>query len=201
VNVLNRVGIARGGCLLLACAATTIAAGCAAGVYAEPAQAYPQGTDEDAIVYVDTAPVNVEVYPHYYYGGGYAYYVEGRWYRRGPRGWGYYRQEPPELEHQRPAMQQAPEVRREHPEVQQAPQAPRERPEERRAPEAPREHTEVRQAPEAPPREHTEVRQAPEAPRQPPGVVENQPNSRSREAPRPARPPSKRSAPPEDRGR
>lgn len=111
MNALNRIGIARGGPALLACVATAFATGCAAGVYSEPgpAGAYPAPVEEDAVVYVDSVPPNIEAYPHYYYGDGYAYYVDGRWYHRGPRGWGYYRQEPAQLARQRPyVVQQAP---------------------------------------------------------------------------------------------
>jgi hypothetical protein len=96
------------GVLPLIAGAIVFAPGCAARVYSEPVGAYPETYGDAAVVSVDTAPVNIEAYPHYYYGGGYAYYVDGRWYRHGSRGWGYYRQEPPELYRQRTYVQQAP---------------------------------------------------------------------------------------------
>jgi hypothetical protein len=205
-----RLGVVRCGYRLLACAATTILGiGCAARVYGEPVQGYPSTYEEDAIVYVDTVPPNIEVYPHYTYGGGEAYYVEGRWYRRGPRGWGYYRREPPELMQQRTYVQQAPaaaprEREHERTDVRQAPEVPRERErtDVRQAPTVPheRERTDVGQAPPpVVPRERSETRQAPEPPRPSPGVVEPQPPARAREQPRPPRPPGKHTeeAPPE----
>jgi hypothetical protein len=110
VNTLKRIGIARGW-ILLPCVAMTFATGCAAGVSSGSDATYPATAEDDAVVSVDTAPPNIESYPHYYYDGGYAYYVEGRWYRQGPRGWGYYRQEPPQLAHARPNVaRQAPAV-------------------------------------------------------------------------------------------
>lgn len=136
VNALNRTGIARGGCILLACVAVTFEGGCTARVYADGDAAYPAAGGDDAVVYVDTVPPNIEAYPHYYYGDGYAYYVDGRWYRRGARGWGYYRQEPPMLQRQRGYVQRAPEARGER--VERAPAAQRERSYVQRAPEAAR---------------------------------------------------------------
>lgn len=53
--------------------------------------------DGDAVYVQDSPVVDVETYPGVVYGGAYVYYVDGRWYQRGPRGWEYYRQEPPEL--------------------------------------------------------------------------------------------------------
>jgi hypothetical protein len=184
VNALDKIsvklGVLRGG-FLLALAAATPGVGCAARVYGgEPVEGSPATSEDDTIVYVDTAPPNIEAYPHYSYGGGDAYFVEGRWYRRGPRGWGYYRQEPPELLRQRSNEQRAPAVSRE-----------RERPDLRQQPAAPQERSDTRQAPEAP-RARVETRQAPEAPRPTPGVVETQAPARGREPPRPARPPAKR---------
>jgi hypothetical protein len=116
----------RGSCLLLAYAAVTLESGCTTGVYSRPVRVDPISGDE--VVYVDTAPRDIELQPHYYYGGSYVYYVDGRWYRRGPSGWGYYRQEPPALTRQRPYVQQAPAAPRERSYVQVAPAAPREIP-------------------------------------------------------------------------
>jgi hypothetical protein len=129
-----RIAIARSRSFVLASAAMALGTGCGAEVYSEPVRVYPAPVDTNAVVYVDMAPPNIEMYPHYYYGTGYAYYVDGRWYRQGPGGWGYYRQEPPQLARQRPYVQQAPEVARARPYVQQrpyvqvAPAAPRETP-------------------------------------------------------------------------
>jgi hypothetical protein len=73
--------------------------GCRATAYADEPVGY---------VEVSSAPVDVEVYPHTYYGGRQVYYVRDRWmYRDGGR-WLYYRQEPPELYRQRTYIQQAP---------------------------------------------------------------------------------------------
>ncbi len=113
MNALTELGIARCGGVLLPCIAMTLGVGCGAEVYSSGA--YPVGGD--AVVSVDVAPFNIESYPHYYYDGGYAYNVDGRWYRQGPRGWGYYRQEPRELARQRANIQersvsQAPAVSR-----------------------------------------------------------------------------------------
>ncbi|MDP8999134.1 MAG: hypothetical protein M3O46_03380, partial [Myxococcota bacterium] len=139
MNTSNRNGIARGGCLVAACLAVIAEAGCAARVYSEPVQAYP-GPAADPLVYVDTVPVNIEAYPRYSYGSGYAYYVDGRWYQRGPRGWAYYREEPRELQRQRvyAAPAPAPVYPRERPYVQQGPEGPRNRPYVQERPEAPR---------------------------------------------------------------
>jgi hypothetical protein len=131
VNVINEVRLVRGKALLLGCAATVLAAGCASRVYSEPGQVYPPVSD-DAVVYVNAVPTNIELYPHYAYGDGYAYDVDGRWYQRGPRGWGYYRREPLEL--QRMRVQRAPAAAREREYVQRAPEAARERPAVQQAP-------------------------------------------------------------------
>jgi hypothetical protein len=54
------------------------------------------------------APVYVEQQPYVVYEGVPTYYWEGRWYRRTPAGWGYFRVEPYELRRHRPYVQQAP---------------------------------------------------------------------------------------------
>jgi hypothetical protein len=99
--------LARGRDALVASAVLALGAGCTGGVYAGPANtdgppaAYGAPSDGD-VVYVQDAPVvDIEAYPSAMYGGDYVYLVEGRWYRRGPRGWAYYRQEPPELGRER----------------------------------------------------------------------------------------------------
>ena len=107
VNVL----IARVGVRVAVYVAACLTAACTAGVYSEPqpVELYsaPAGVD-DGIVYDEYAPPDIHLYPHVFYEGGEAYYANGRWYRHGPRGWGYYRQTPPDLERQRPFVQQAP---------------------------------------------------------------------------------------------
>ncbi len=84
----------------------------------------------EGLVYIDTVPPDIEAYPHYYYGDGYAYYVEGRRYHHGARGWGYYREEPPQLAHRRANVvrEAAPAMRGERSDAERAPAAPRERP-------------------------------------------------------------------------
>jgi len=89
---------------LLASSVVAAAGGCTGGVYARSPNV--EGTvvveDDSEVEYVETPPVvDIESYPVVVYGGVDVYYVEGRWYHRGPRGWGYYRQEPAELGRQR----------------------------------------------------------------------------------------------------
>jgi hypothetical protein len=217
VNDLNEIAMTLGGAILFPCLAMTLATGCAARVYSEsePAGVYAGPAEGDnAVVYVDTVPPNIEAYPHYYYGGGYAYYVDGRWYRRGPRGWGYYRQEPPQLEHQRAYFIQqapAPAIRRERSEVERSPVEPREHREVERTPALPSERREAERPPAVPgerreverapadPRERPNAPQAPAEARPHPAVVEAQ--SPSREAPRRAPPANKRPAPPKEHER
>ena len=86
----------------LASSVVALAAGCTGGLYG---RSFADGTvvdDDSEVVYVEAAPVvDIETYPVVTYRGANVYYVDGRWYQRGPRGWGYYRQEPPELGRQR----------------------------------------------------------------------------------------------------
>jgi hypothetical protein len=85
-----------GALFFLSCAVIT--GGCAASV----------GETE----WVDTTPVNVQVYPHESYGGRDVYYIGGRWqYQSGGR-WAAYRHEPAELQARR-ARRPAP-AREEH---------------------------------------------------------------------------------------
>jgi hypothetical protein len=58
--------------------------------------AYQEPTIEVAPVLVDveSAPVEVESYPSYAYGGSSVYLVDGRWYRQSAGHWGVYRDEP-----------------------------------------------------------------------------------------------------------
>ncbi len=91
-----------------AVAVIALGAGCTGRVYAGPANVESApvvaGTAEDDgdVVYVQGPPVvEVDTYPSVFYGGVNVYYVDGLWYHQGPRGWSYYRQEPPELGRQR----------------------------------------------------------------------------------------------------
>jgi hypothetical protein len=97
----------RGRLALLALAGFSLfgATGCYARVRARPAvvsyEYQAPATEvyyEEPVVYVQAAPVvEIESYPRYYYRGSYVYYVDGRWYSRGSRGWTYYRAEPRDL--------------------------------------------------------------------------------------------------------
>jgi hypothetical protein len=98
-----------------------LAAGCEAGLTGtasgQVVDVQPQGgapplvvasadVDPD-LVYDPSGPVDdIEGYPSVVYGGVNVYFVEGRWYRHGQGGWGYYRNEPPELGRQRELHQQ-----------------------------------------------------------------------------------------------
>jgi len=78
----------------------TVGAGCTEQVYATtPVVEGPAAVDSDVdVVDVPAPPVaEIETYPAATYQGVNVYYVDGRWYRRGPRGWAFYRQEPPPL--------------------------------------------------------------------------------------------------------
>jgi hypothetical protein len=88
----------------LASSVVAAAAGCTGALYARSpsVEGPPVVEDDSEVVYAEAPPVvDIETYPAVMYGGVYVYYVDGRWYQRGPRGWGYYRQEPPELGRQR----------------------------------------------------------------------------------------------------
>jgi hypothetical protein len=93
-----------------------LAAGCQAGirggagvsVVAEeppgepPPLAVASADVDDGLVYEPQAPVDdIEEYPFVVYGGVNVYFVGGRWYRHDREGWGYFRNEPPELGRQR----------------------------------------------------------------------------------------------------
>jgi hypothetical protein len=56
----------------------------------------------------ETVPANIVAQPYVVYEGARTYYVNGRWYRNTPRGWGYYRNEPAPLVRRRPYVQSAP---------------------------------------------------------------------------------------------
>lgn len=73
-------------------------------------------------------PAYVEQQTPIYYGGAPTYYYEGRWYRRTPQGWGYYRNEPYELQRRRPTTYSAPPAYRSAPPAYSAPPARRSAP-------------------------------------------------------------------------
>jgi hypothetical protein len=86
------------------CAPEPSAPPAAAPTYVEAAPVVSSGAEpvDGDVVYVDAPPVSdIDAYPSVDYGGVTVYYVGGQWYRRGPRGWAYYRQEPVELGRQR----------------------------------------------------------------------------------------------------
>jgi hypothetical protein len=181
----------RGGSILVVSAAGLSQAACAGTLYAGPepapaagpAGAYAAPPADAAVVEVDTVPPDIESYPSFYIDGGYAYYVDGRWYRRGPHGWGYYRHEPPQLVRQREIIARSPPAQRERPRVEQAPRAEPARPVEERG--------RVEQARPAEEHERAHVDQA--APAGRPGVVEAQPQAHG---PAPRAAPAKKAPPP-----
>ncbi len=65
--------------------------GCVAEVAPAP---YVGGS---ATVYAATVPADIELYPHVWYDGGYAYLVGDHWYHSGPRGWVVLQTEPAPL--------------------------------------------------------------------------------------------------------
>jgi hypothetical protein len=74
--------------------------GCHADVRPRTAVAVPAEPEVELVA----TPLEVETYPFVMYRGTRAYYVEGNWYYRGPRGWVVYRREPVELARYRVAM-------------------------------------------------------------------------------------------------
>jgi hypothetical protein len=101
---INARAFLRRGSLVLASVVTALGAGCYAGVYPElslaggPSAVAGPVANEGDVVHAEEPPVvDIESYPSVLYGGVTVYYVGGRWYQRGPRGWAYYRQEPSEL--------------------------------------------------------------------------------------------------------
>jgi len=91
------LGLLAGACLLGA-------TGCYAEVetrpavvtYSATARAQPVVVEEEEDVVYEESPavVEIESYPTVVYAGRPCYWVDGRWYYRGPRGWAYYRSEP-----------------------------------------------------------------------------------------------------------
>jgi hypothetical protein len=89
---------------VLSSSLVTAAVGCTGGLYARSpnVEGAPVVQGDSEVAYGEAPPVvDIETYPSVTYGGADVYYVDGRWYQRGPRGWSYYRQEPPELGSQR----------------------------------------------------------------------------------------------------
>jgi hypothetical protein len=85
---------------------------------------------QPAFVRASYVPADIELYPHTYYQGRNVYFVNDRYYFRGPESrWVYYRTPPPALVERRRSY-----VRRMRPYVQRAPAAPQRRYEERRVP-------------------------------------------------------------------
>jgi hypothetical protein len=120
---LSKLGIVRvvaRGLVLMAgvCGGGSIG-GCTATVQtAQPAE--PAAATEDVVA--DTAPVDIQTYPHSDYNGRTVYFVNGRsYYSRGSR-WYYYRTEPQDLAvRRRQYVQQAPAA---HPRREEAPRGP-----------------------------------------------------------------------------
>lgn len=88
--------------VICAGASCTSVLGCYAGVGAGVGPQPVEVTASDEYVY-EQAPPQVETYPAVVYEGSPHYYVNGRWYRKTPRGWAYYRREPVHLAQRRPA--------------------------------------------------------------------------------------------------
>lgn len=95
-------GAACAGAILLSGLAS---AGCTATVGGELVYGHP-------VYEAEVVPVEIETYPRVYYGGGYAYLVEDRWYYQGPRGWVIFREEPRELYRYRSSLPREHRARR-----------------------------------------------------------------------------------------
>jgi hypothetical protein len=95
----------RAGVAAIAAASALGAAGCEATFHAtEPfAVGYEQ---EGLLVRAQVVPSNIWAYPHVYYGGTYAYLVDGVWYYPTPNGWMVFRREPVELSRERTQLGQ-----------------------------------------------------------------------------------------------
>lgn len=85
---------------IAALAAATFGMGCTVTTRPAPVDAY---------VYAGTEPPPA-IYsaPRGYYNGATTYWYDNHWWYRTPRGWGYYREEPRELQRYRPGVQQPP---------------------------------------------------------------------------------------------
>lgn len=70
-------------------------------------RSYPPAAD--AYVYASTPPPpNIYHAPRGYYRGYTTYWYDDHWWYQSPRGWAYFRHEPPELQRYRPYVHQAP---------------------------------------------------------------------------------------------
>ena len=85
------------------------AAGCEA-TFTEtpPVVTYSSGP---AVVTATVVPDDIWAYPHVFFGGTYAYLVNGYWYQPTRRGWVVYRREPVELSRARTRLYAAPRGR------------------------------------------------------------------------------------------
>jgi hypothetical protein len=98
--LLSAAGLALALATAPGCEAEVTPAGAPVG-YAETTAG--PGAPDDVIYEQDAPVVDIDAYPTDTYGGVTVYYVGGTWYRHDERGWGRYRQEPPELAHTREA--------------------------------------------------------------------------------------------------
>src|SRR5688572_29296828 len=87
-NVSNRLGRLAAAVSL---AAGSLLVGCTGSTTASARVGVLYGYD---VVYVDPPPTYVYQYTPVYYHSYPAYWVDGRWYYRSPRGWVVFRQEP-----------------------------------------------------------------------------------------------------------
>jgi len=84
-------------------ASTGLVLGCYATVQPAPVEATYEDVADDGVVYGEPPP-RIDTYPVVIYRGAPHYYVNGRWYYRSSRGWGYYRDEPAPLARRRPVI-------------------------------------------------------------------------------------------------
>ena len=82
-------------------------AGLVLGCYATVSPQPVELESANNVVYSEPPP-QIETYPSVVFEGSPHYYVDGRWYRRTPRGWAYYRQEPAHLAQRRPPPREEP---------------------------------------------------------------------------------------------
>lgn len=88
---------------LAICTVLGSGAGCTVRTYPPAADAY---------VYVgDSPPPDIYTAPRGYYNGNTTYWYGNRWWYQSPRGWGYFREEPRELQRYRSGVQQPPPAR------------------------------------------------------------------------------------------
>lgn len=73
------------------------------------ARVYPPAVGGYGTIYAETVPPDIYAYPHVWYEGAYAYYVDGLWYYPSSGAWVVLREEPPVLyRYRRSYIQQAP---------------------------------------------------------------------------------------------